>query len=424
VELSSDRDVGRKFGWLWGAFAVSAVGTWLAFDAFPLIAIIVLDAGPAEVSALAAVGLAAGAMLAVPLGPWVEFRRKRSVMVAMDLARFAALASVPVAYALGHLGLAQLFLVSILVGAADIAFRAASGAFLKALVAPADLLRANARFESTQWTATMLGPPLGGAMIGLLGPLATVATDAASSLLSALGIPALGAGEPAPARPARAGATERPHRGAELFAGWRHLLSHPTLRPLFLNAAVNNALVLASAPLLAVLMLGDLGFPPWQYGLAFAAPCLGGLVGSRLSARLVRRFGERRVLLAAGALRAPWSLGLAFVAPGPPGLLLVIVLELGLITANGVYLPVLVTYRLEQTEPRLVARALAAWSTTTSLSVATLTALWGVLAAATSPRAAIAAAGALLCFTPLLLPWRRRRPGDAYRSTKLERSWP
>jgi MFS family permease len=171
-------------------------------------------------------------------------------------------------------------------------------------------------------------------------------------------------------------------------------------------------------------MLGDLGFPPWQYGLAFAAPCLGGLVGSRLSTRLVRRFGERRVLLAAGVLRAPWSLGLAFVAPGLPGLALVMVLELGLITANGVYLPVLVTYRLEQTEPRLVARTLAAWSTTTSLSIATLTALWGLLAAATSPRAAIATAGALLCLTPLLLPWARRRPGEAYRRTKLERSWP
>ena len=40
-------------------------------------------------------------MVAVPLGPWVEFRRKRPVMVAMDLLRFAALLSIPVAYALG-----------------------------------------------------------------------------------------------------------------------------------------------------------------------------------------------------------------------------------------------------------------------------------------------------------------------------------
>jgi len=45
---------------------------------------------------------------------------------------------------------------------------------------------------------------------------------------------------------------------------------------------------MATAPLLAVLMLGRLGFAPWQYGLAFAAPCVGGLIGSRLARRLAR----------------------------------------------------------------------------------------------------------------------------------------
>src|SRR4051795_7675859 len=100
--------LGREFGWLWTAFAISTLGTWLAFDAFPLIAILVLHAGPAEVALLAAAGLAVGAAVAVPLGPWVEFRRKRGVMIAMDLIRFAALASVPAAFALGKLTFVQL----------------------------------------------------------------------------------------------------------------------------------------------------------------------------------------------------------------------------------------------------------------------------------------------------------------------------
>jgi hypothetical protein len=58
-----------------GSPPVSAYGTGLGFGAFPLIAILVLHAGPAEVSVLAATGLAVGALVAVPLGPWVEFRR-------------------------------------------------------------------------------------------------------------------------------------------------------------------------------------------------------------------------------------------------------------------------------------------------------------------------------------------------------------
>ena len=108
IEAQPTRSLGRQFGWLWAAYAVSALGTWLAFDAFPLIAILVLHAGPAQVSLLAASGLAVGAAVAVPLGPWVEFRRKRPVMIAMDLIRFAALMSVPAAFALGWLSFAQL----------------------------------------------------------------------------------------------------------------------------------------------------------------------------------------------------------------------------------------------------------------------------------------------------------------------------
>ncbi|MFD0891615.1 MFS transporter, partial [Streptosporangium algeriense] len=126
--------------------------------------------------------------VAVPLGPWVEFRRKRPVLIGTDLARFAALLTIPAAFALGVLTFVQLLLVSVVVAAADITFRAASGAYLKTLLPAEDLLVANARFESTTWTTTVIGPPLGGAAIVLLGPVATVLADALSYLLSALGI--------------------------------------------------------------------------------------------------------------------------------------------------------------------------------------------------------------------------------------------
>src|SRR5262249_39486381 len=60
--------------------------------------------------------------------------------------------------------------------------------------------------------------------------------------------------------------------------------------------------------------------------------------------------------------------------------------------------------RLAHTESERVARTLAAWSVTSSATIAALTALWGLLAAVIDPRAAIALAGVLLLATPLLLP--------------------
>lgn len=423
--------LGRRFRWLWASYAVSAYGTALGFGAFALIAVVVLHAGAAQVSALAAVGPAVGALLAVPLGPWVEARRSAAVMIGMDLVRFAAMISVPLAYALGWLGFAHLLIVSIVAAAAKIAFNAASGARLKELVRSADLVVANARFESTNWSSLALGPPLGGAAIGLFGPVTTVLADAVSYLLSAGGVAAsrdrAAERDPSAARDRtdhvtgnspRAGGTagpdhhdmpatgRRPLRADQpggVFEGWRHLWAHPELRALFVNQMLVNGLIMATEPLLAVLLLGEFGMPAWQYGLAFAAPCLGGLIGSRLARRVVARRGQRWVFRVIGTTRALWLVGLAFVQPGIGGLITVMVVELAIIISMSLYSPVLAAYRLERTPRDRVARTLTAWSISTSAAIAALTALGGLLADATSPRTAIAVAGLLILATPLLL---------------------
>ncbi|MEV4442169.1 MFS transporter [Streptomyces sp. NPDC049577] len=397
------RRLGREFGWLWAAYAVSAYGSGLGFGALPLIAVLVLHAGPAEVSALSAVGPAAGALIAVPLAPWVEFRRKRPVMIAMDLIRFAALATIPVAYAFGRLGLVQLLVVSAVVAAAKITFGAAGGACLKALVRPDDLLVANARLESTNWSSIAVGPPLGGAAIGLFGPVTTVVADALSHLLSALGITAIRGREEAP-QPTGGNAV----RVGAVFDGWRHIMGHPGLRALYVNNMLVSGLIMATEPVLAVLLLRRLGFAPWEYGLAFAAPCLGGLVGSRLARRVVARYGRDRVFRTVGTLRAVWLIGLAFVRPGVVGLVTVMAVELAIIISMSLYTPVLATYRLEHTPEHLVARTLSAWSVGQQASIAVLTALGGLLADVTGPRTALTVAGLLILATPLLLPRRDR----------------
>jgi predicted MFS family arabinose efflux permease len=331
----------------------------------------------------------------------VEFRRKRPVMIAMDVVRFAVLMTIPVAYALGSLGVAQLLIVSAVVAAAKIVVTAASGAHLKALVRPDDLLVANARFEATTWSSIAVGPPLGGAAIGVFGPVVTVLADACSHLFSALGLAAIRSREEPPGRTGRPGL-----RGGELLDGWRHILTHPGLRALYANHLLVAGLIMATEPLLAVLMLRELGFPPWQFGLAFAAPCVGGLIGSRLAPRVVARYGGHRVLRVVGTLRAVWLIGLAFVQPGLAGLVTVMAVELAIIVGMSLYNPVLATYRLEHTPADRVTRTLSAWSISSGAAIAVLSALGGLLAAATDPRTAITVAGLLILAGPLLLPRR------------------
>ena len=395
-------DLGSSFARLWSAYAVSTYGTWIAFGAFPLIAVRVLHAPAFAVSLLEASGLAVAAIVAVLLGPWVEHRAKRPVMIAMDVIRFLAMASVPIAYLLGSLSYGQLLVVSVISGTASIAFTAASGAYLKYLVRSDRLLVANGRFEATAWVATAAGPPLGGALIGLVGPVVTVAADALSYLLSALSVVRIRGGDVAAPR-----ASASRFRPADLLNGWRVILADRVLRRLFFNSMAVGGLIMATGPLLAVLLLGQYHFPAWQYGLAFGVPALGGFVGARLSARLVARYGRYRVMIVFGWLRSIFALGLAFTRPGLPGLLTVIVVEALLITSMGVFNPIYATERLQRTPADHAARVLSAWSISTKLAQATLMIIWGVLATLTSALTAITISGVLLLGTPLLLPRRR-----------------
>lgn len=140
------------------------------------------------------------------------------------------------------------------------------------------------------------------------------------------------------------------------------------------------SLVIMAAELpLAVLLLGHLGFSTWEYGIVFAVPCIGGLVGSRVVPAVVARFGEVSVLRVLGTLRAFWPVGLALVVPGLAGITIVMVIELGLIVCCAVFNPVLAAHRLQQIDPTRQARVLTAWSIgTTALQRSPFASAWSL----------------------------------------------
>ncbi|TWD80515.1 putative MFS family arabinose efflux permease [Kribbella amoyensis] len=396
--------LGPDFRRLWTAFAVSAAGSAIGAGALPLVAVLVLDVSTFQVSMLAAVSAIAGAAIALPSGSFIERRHKRPVMIGADLVRFAALASVPIAAAFGVLTYAQLCVVGVLQSAAMIAFTAASGAHLKALVPADGRAEANSRFESTSWIALSVGPPIGGALVGLIGATLTLAVDAASFLLSALGIRRIRQPEPEPV----AGKGKPDFR-----AGWRYLLGHRGLRALFWNTQLFGGPVMMVSPLLVIFMLRDLQLAPWQYGLALGAPCLGGVVGAWLAPRLTRRWSLHRMLLVFGVLRAPWLLLLPLATPGVGGFVLILVAQTGMLVAAGAFNPSFATYRMEQTEDGHLARVLASWSITSRSVQPAFMALGGALAGLIGMRGALLVAGCCCLLSVCALPWRVATPAPS-----------
>lgn len=389
---------------LWGAYAVSAAGSAVGMGALPLIALLVLHSSPFQVSVLAALSAVASGVVALPLGVRIEHQYKRPVMISADLTRCLVLASIPVAMAFGALTFTQLCAVGVLQTAASVAFDAASGAHLKALVLPEHRLDANSLFETTNWISVSAGPPVGGLLIGVLGAAATVVVDALSFLGSAVGIRRIRKPEPAPSARGTA-----PHLGRDIAAGWQYLLRHPVLRPLFFNALLFGGSVMMASPLTAVLMLDGLGLAPWQYGLALGLPCLGGVLGSRLAPLLTRRFGQRRILLLSGVARALWTILLPLTPSGALGVLVIVASDFGLLFSAGVFNPSFTTYRMAATPDAFMSRVGTSWSVGARTCQAAFVIAGGLIAAATGVRGALLIAGLLCMASASLLPWRKER---------------
>ena len=93
----------------WSAQTVSVFGDQVSALAIPLTAILVLDASAFEVGVLTAMAWLPHLIFALPAGVWIDARpHRRRMMIAADLLRAAALATLPIAYWLGGLTIWQL----------------------------------------------------------------------------------------------------------------------------------------------------------------------------------------------------------------------------------------------------------------------------------------------------------------------------
>ena len=88
---------------LWTAETVSQLGSQVTALALPFVAIDILRATTFEVALLNVVDFLPFLLFGLPAGVWVDRLRRRPILIVGDLGRAAALASIPLAFALGVL---------------------------------------------------------------------------------------------------------------------------------------------------------------------------------------------------------------------------------------------------------------------------------------------------------------------------------
>lgn len=381
---------------LWTAQSVSELGSEIGMLATSLLAIEVLDASAGQLGALGTARTAPFLVLSLPVGAWLDRMRRRPPMVVADLGRFALLASVPVASAVGWLCLAQLYAVTALVGALTVFFDVGYQSYLPSLVERQRLTEANAKVTATLSAARVLGPGAAGVLVGAVGAATTVAADAVSFLISGLLCLRIRTPEPAPSR-----AGVRSLRG-EITEGLGFVLRHPVLRRIGLCSGVLNLASSMAAVLAPLYMVRWLGYGPRTVGVVFAFSGAGLVAGALVASPVLRRLGFGRTILCSVAA---YAVGLALLPLGTFGLLACGKAVFGV--AVPLYNVAQISLRQVITEPRLLGRVnscmrFMSWSTISGGSL-----LGGLLAEATGPRPALAASAviaALSCLTLRGLP--------------------
>ncbi|MBV1940226.1 MFS transporter [Streptomyces sp. BV286] len=299
------------FRTLFGATALSQLGTNVSYVAVPLVAVAELDASPGQVGALATLSTLAFLLIGLPAGAWVDRMRHRRVLIAADLARAVLFASVPLAWWLDALTLGQLYAVVLLSGCATVFFDVGSQSTLPGLVGRDALVPANAAMMSLLAVSNVAGRSAGGTLVQLLTAPVAVLCTAASHLASALRLTAVrGAG--APPVP-----TEATRLWTQVGEGLRHVFRNRELRALALTAALTNLGSQIINTMLPVLFVRELDLPASALGLYWAASGVGLLLGARCARPLASRLGYGRTLGVMGLCLAPAGLLVPLIDRGP-----------------------------------------------------------------------------------------------------------
>ncbi|MGH3071461.1 MAG: MFS transporter [Gaiellaceae bacterium] len=299
----------RDFRRLWAAETISQFGTQVDDLALGLVAIIVLDASAFEVAVYGTVNFLPFILFTLPAGVWVDRLPRKPILVIGDFGRFAALATIPLAYVADVLTLWQLYAVAFLTGVFTVFFDVAYQSYLPSLVDRDQISEGNSKLEISRSTAQLSGPGLGGLLVELITAPYAVLADAFSFLASGSLLLRIRKPEERPTAPTEPGA--KPSLRAELKEGLRFVLGNPNLRAQAGCTATSNLFFSVTFSIFLVYLVRDLGLSAGVIGVMFSVGSVGSLLAAFTTTRISKRLGIGPTTIVATLLNLPAMLLIA-----------------------------------------------------------------------------------------------------------------
>lgn len=266
----------------WFGQTVSHFGDQVTLIALPLTAVLILDAGPAQMGYLVAAELAPSLLFSLHAGAWIDRRgRRRQTMIATDLGRAALIATIPLAYALDTLTLEHLYVVAFLTGTLVVVFHVASASLFSTLVTREQYVSASSLLYGSRAFSFVAGPSVGGVIVQIFKAPVALLIDAVSFLVSATFLATID--------PPEAAAAEA--EGGHVAEGLRYIRRTATIRAALAATATVNFFNFMFWALFILFATEELGVAPGTIGLVLGAAAIGGVIGAIAAGGVSRRIG-------------------------------------------------------------------------------------------------------------------------------------
>jgi MFS family permease len=297
----------RDYLLLWSGQALSDIGGAVSELAFPLLVLAVTHS-PAQAGFVAALRALPATFFSLFAGVLVDRWDRKWVMLVCDTGRALNLASIPVAYAFGHLTIWQLYITAFLEGTLMIVFDLAKTATVPQVVTRAQLTTAVAQEEFVEGTTALFGPSLSGVLY-TLGAMFPFLTDAISYLISIVTIVFIRT----PFQRERA--STRRKVLAEIAEGLLWVWHQPFILTMTLLMGA-GAFIFSGNVLIIIILAQQQHASAVVIGLIFAVGGLGSILGSLLAPHL-----EHRLTVGQSILLTRWYFVLSWplfaLAPFP-----------------------------------------------------------------------------------------------------------
>lgn len=253
----------------------------LSLAACPIIAVLMLAAGPGEIGLLASAQTLPFLLFSIPLGLLADRVSRQKIMVASECIRTLALLGLMACVALDKVSMSLLAILGFIGAVGTVGFSVAAPALVPNLVPRDALGRANGKLELARSTAFAAGPAVAGAIVAWVG--ATPTFSVAAVLSSAAVLILLRVHD----RQERA--MVKRNVLADLKQGMRFIWSQEFLRPiLYTSIAWNIAWFVLQAAYIPY-AIRVLGLSSSEVGATMACYGIGMITGALLAPKIIKR---------------------------------------------------------------------------------------------------------------------------------------